>query len=767
VRAKLSKYIPLWIILLVIAAGCAAEISHIRFLENLESMSYDIRVRYAANFQQAPGAEDSNVFWRLARKAVQYAEHTNATSLGFIAIDDQTIESINNGLLGERFGLYWPRHIYGRALDELTAEGAQAVAFDVIFSERRFDHKPVVLTNGETIGSDEFFARALRQSGCTVLAADGGLMPARLFRSNAWAIAHVSAQRDPDGILRRERPFIDFPIWNRYIELAAAEFGFDLSRTLLRPGQITFIRQRGAPVTMPLNQDGTLPVSEFDASPPPGTPATFVPIQTNRVWSAGIVMAARQLGLDLEHAQIGTSRILLRGTNGITRTLPLDAGGNCLINWTIPIESPILEKGALWELLQCQMERAEGTLPPAPDRWKGRLGFIGSNATGNDLSDMGATPLKKDTYLVAKHWNMANAVLTGQFITTPPLWVKLALIALMGALGGWATWTPRALTGSLLVLFSVIAYLFGALVLYVLYRWWIPVILPIVFALIITHALSLIHRIRQEQQEHKHIKNVFTKMLSPNIVNELLNAGDLSTLKGMRRELTVFFADIRGFTELTDTLQSRAEEHVRTHHLPPAEAEAYYDRQARELLEMVTQCLGLIAQTIKQHNGTLDKYIGDCVMAFWGAPTPDPLHALHCVQAAIDAQRSLSRLNEQRATQNRLIEEENTVHRQQGQPTRPLLPLISLGTGINTGQSIAGLMGSGDQDNYTVFGREINLASRLEGLSGHSRIVIGENTYLSLKRDAPELAARCIEQPKVKVKGFHNEVKSYEVPWKD
>jgi adenylate cyclase len=168
-----------------------------------------------------------------------------------------------------------------------------------------------------------------------------------------------------------------------------------------------------------------------------------------------------------------------------------------------------------------------------------------------------------------------------------------------------------------------------------------------------------------------------------------------------------------------------------------------------------------------RHNGTLDKYIGDCVMAFWGAPTKDPHHALHCVRAAIDAQRGLHALNEKRVAANKLIDVENAELAKQGLPAKPLLPLISLGTGINSGLAIVGLMGSEAYgSNYTVFGREINLASRLEGVSGHGRIVVGEATYLALKRDDPALAQTCVELPPVKVKGFSNEVKAYEVPWR-
>jgi class 3 adenylate cyclase len=96
-----------------------------------------------------------------------------------------------------------------------------------------------------------------------------------------------------------------------------------------------------------------------------------------------------------------------------------------------------------------------------------------------------------------------------------------------------------------------------------------------------------------------------------------------------------------------------------------------------------------------------------------------------------------------------------------------MLPLLTLGTGINSGIAMVGMMGSEAHIvNYTVFGREVNLASRLEGVSGRSRIIIGESTWLELRRTDPVLSATCIEQAPVMVKGIRTAVKIYEVPWK-
>jgi class 3 adenylate cyclase len=135
------------------------------------------------------------------------------------------------------------------------------------------------------------------------------------------------------------------------------------------------------------------------------------------------------------------------------------------------------------------------------------------------------------------------------------------------------------------------------------------------------------------------------------------------------------------------------------------------------------------------------------------------------VRAAIEAQQAIYHLNRQRVEENRRLEIENAARTSAGLEAKPLLPVLLLGSGINTGMATVGLMGSkNEQQNFTVFGREVNLASRLESASGRGRIYIGETTYQHLLRDDPELAARCKELP-LELKGFRSAVKAYEVPW--
>jgi adenylate cyclase len=432
----------------------------------------------------------------------------------------------------------------------------------------------------------------------------------------------------------------------------------------------------------------------------------------------------------------------------------------------MPPNHPQLTQESIQGLLLQDHSRLKGQTNGLQNRWQGKLAVVGSSATGSDLTDRGATPLSPDTLLASQYWNVANSILTGRFIHRAPLAVELALIALLGIIAGLLTWKLRVLVASVLVALLVVVYVAFGFALYVQTRYWLPLVLPVGGALLMTHVCLVTWRVVFEQAERRRVRSIFSKIVSPKIVNELLSAETLS-LGGARREVTVFFADVRGFTELTDTSQERVAEYVRKHNLTGPAAEAAYDEQAGETLDTVNLYLGLVADTVIKHDGTWDKFIGDCVMAFWGAPTPNPNHALACVRAAIEAQRAVYRLNQQRSVENQKRELENLARISAGLRPKPPLAVLLLGSGINTGMATVGLMGSAaEMQNYTVFGREVNLASRLENASGRGRILIGQTTYEHLLRDDPALAATCVELPPRDLKGFRAAVKAYEVPWR-
>ncbi|MFM2083087.1 MAG: hypothetical protein RL380_1778, partial [Verrucomicrobiota bacterium] len=767
VKFKPIQRAPWCIAVAVIAIACLAQWLRFGPLEQLEARSYDWRVRLAQKFP-APAA----------------------TNLGFVAISDDTIAALNHKLLGQPYGLYWPRHVYGRALRELTAQGAAVVGFDILFPDARPDHAPVlVATSGEpdlekfltalhpsetntlfngqlNVDSDDFFAWQLHASQRGLIAADQGALPLKNFRRQT-TVAHIAAERDADGVLRRARAFQDFRVWHPLFEQAANEYGFDLATAKIEPHQITVRNADQQEIKIPLDASGTFDPVDFGGAAAAGLPRER-PFTETRVWHMGLALAARALGADLPltKADLSAGKISLVSSNRVVREIPVDAGGYFYVNWEVPLGDARLHVGAFEKLLAQDLARTHGDTNDLVNDWRGQLVIIGSTATGNDLTDLGTTPLAKSTCLVSKHWNVANSILQNRFITRPSLAADCALIALLGALTAFFTWRLRAFTALVAVAALAVGYTLVAVLFYNQARVWLPLVLPLGGALLMQHLCLVTWRVVFEQAEKRRVRNVFSKVVAPEIVHELLDQKNLS-LGGARREITVFFADVRGFTAFTDVNREEATQLIQKKNLSGDHAEEIYDAQAREALSTVNVYLALVADTIKQHRGTLDKYIGDCVMAFWGAPAAHPRHALDCVRAAIDAQRAIDELNRARADENTKRELQNFQRAAAGEMPLPALPILSLGTGINTGPALVGLMGSDKHGlNYTVFGREINLASRLEALSGRGRIFIGEATFLALQRDDAALAATCTALAPVNVKGIRESVKIFEVPWR-
>jgi class 3 adenylate cyclase/CHASE2 domain-containing sensor protein len=775
VKFQPLKQTPALIALGVIALVSLLATARLDVFERLEHMTYDWRARVALRFPSSV-----------------------ATNLGFVAIGDQSITALKNGSLGFHYGLYWPRHIYGRVLRELSAQGAPAVAFDVLFDGQRPDHPTVpvslkqwpdypafhsLIHPGQTnvtyeteggalalVESDDFFAWQLHRGRTALLAVEKDVLPYSVFEDQALAIGDIAADKDPDGVLRRARAFQEYRQWHpafRQVE-ADEEYDVDLNQVSVLPGKIILHRrQKLGDIEVPVDAENNFDLSVFYGSDlPAGMPPKAKAFTHRRVWHMGILLAARSLHLDLDQAvvDLAQEKIMLRSTDGVERVLPVDRNGFFYINWEIPPQHPALTSDAFENVLRQDQERSRGQTNTA-SVWKDKFVVIGSNATGNDLTDHGTTPLEKNTLLVSKHWNVANSIITGRFIQQTSLLQQIGLIALLGIVTAIITWRMSGLPGLLGVMLLAGVYLGICVAAFVLQRLWLPLVLPLLGVVFIQYGLLVAYRVVFEQREQRRVKGIFSKVVSPNVARELLGRESLA-LSGERTEVTVLFADVREFTEMTDRLQEQVTDYVRTHKLDARAAEAAYNESARETLNMVNAYLALVADVVKQRDGTLDKYIGDCVMAFWGAPTPQPNHAVTCVRAAMEAQRAIQNFNARRAEANRQLEIENVARVSASLPPKPLLPTLSLGTGINTGIVTVGLMGSNAHIlNYTVFGREVNLASRLESVSGHGRIVIGEGTYAALQREDPALAKTCVELEPTKPKGFQKPVRNFEVPW--
>ncbi|HYE40975.1 MAG TPA: adenylate/guanylate cyclase domain-containing protein, partial [Ramlibacter sp.] len=218
-------------------------------------------------------------------------------------------------------------------------------------------------------------------------------------------------------------------------------------------------------------------------------------------------------------------------------------------------------------------------------------------------------------------------------------------------------------------------------------------------------ALNMSYGYFIESRSKRELANLFGTYVPPELVDEMVKDPDSYSMKAASKELTVMFCDMRGFTKMSERMEPT---------------------QLQELLNAV---FSRLTDIIRAHRGTIDKYMGDCVMAFWGAPVDTPNHAELAVRAAMQMSEAVRRINEE--------------HRARG------LPEIGVGIGLNTGTMCVGDMGSDLRRSYTVIGDAVNLGSRLEGLSKvyGVDIVVSETS----RRQASEFAWQ--ELDRVRVKG--------------
>lgn len=649
--------------------------------------------------------------WRMRQAAK--ADAAVSTNLAACYIDLKSVDWFKETL---KVRFPYPRKVHGLITRELGYEGATAVAFDVMFNEE-FPMDGLVEADYGPLGaegSDQFFARQMKEAG-NVFIAEGNVddPPDSLFANAAKDVGSILTQEEHSdcNVVRRIRPVV-------------------------------------------IGTDG------------------------RSRWNLGVLLAASELGIDLEKATITKRGITFPDAPGGQRYLPLDRDGSMLIDWNLKaddsrvLQVPYFALAFLDLMRQASGEqghrealgelRAAGFTNLVGDRpLHGKVCIIGSTVEGNNLSDIGATPLSKNTFLVSTYLNVANTIIMNRFIRQLGPFGEAFYLIILGTLASWIAWRTKVGWGAVWMVALVTVVILVAMLAFLYQHVWLPVVDPVVGGLLLPYLSLVSYRVAFGENEQRRIKQVFKRVVSPDVVNELLAAERLS-LGGARRNISVFFADVRGFTEMTDSSHARAGQYVKDHKLIGEEADAYFDRNAREVLATVNLYLGTIADIIKKHEGTLDKYIGDCVMAFWGAPLTQEQHAVACVRTAIEAQRAIYKLNVERAAEN---------ERRKAESSSPdeveLLPLLTLGTGINSGIATVGLMGSEEHTfNYTIFGREVNLASRLESFSGRGRIIIGGNTYADLQKFAPELAATCVRQEPSRFKGFREEIVTYEVPWK-
>jgi adenylate cyclase len=319
------------------------------------------------------------------------------------------------------------------------------------------------------------------------------------------------------------------------------------------------------------------------------------------------------------------------------------------------------------------------------ERLANRIVLVGTTAPG--LLDMRSTPVGSVYPGVEIHANLVSGMLDGTLSHEPGYAdgiqvVAMLVIGLLMIFG--VRWqAPLRATAATVALLA-----FATAGDFALWTYG-GAVLPLAASLLLIAALFVLNMslgFFLESRHRRQFANLFGQYVPPELVEEMSREPQSYSMNGRRAELTVLFCDVRGFTTIAETLEPE------------------------ELARWMNEYLGAMTAVIRAQRGTLDKYIGDAIMAFWGAPVVDPQHAQHAVLSALRMREALTPLN--------------TALAQRGKP------VIRIGIGINTGPMTVGDMGSDVRRAYTVMGDAVNLGARLEGISKHYGVdvVVGETT---------------------------------------
>lgn len=580
-----------------------------------------------------PGWENSTWTWRTKL----LAKPSPATrEIKLILIDQYSLDWASSQLA---LSWPWPREVYGPLLDFCRRGGAKVIAFDMLYTE----------PSSYLAADDVLFGEAIARSNDVVMAL---FMGEQAGQATSW----------PVGVTR---PPLVVEHLEAYPQLAPVEPGAALPVPAVASAATLLANVKDVP-----DADGVFrrvtPLRMFDGVPVPllGLGAYLVAEA-----SSPFVMRVDDTGL-----RIGA------------RVVPLSDDGRALLRFRGP--SGTHEAFTAAAVIQSELLLREGGAPVIdPEELRGAYVFVGVSAPG--LKDARATPVSGDYPGVELHATFLDNLLAQDFMReVPPGWLVAGTLVLAVAAALLILMSRSVVTGLLGGALMLVIPVGAGLLLFPA-GWWWPIV-PQALAALVAVGVAEIVNYSTEGRQKRFIKGAFRHYLSGEVIEQMLRDPSQLKLGGEKRELTIFFSDLQGFSAISEKLGPEA------------------------LTALLNDYLTDMSDIIMAEGGTVDKYEGDAIIAFWNAPLAQADHAARACRAALRCQRKLAERRAEFLTRTGVD--------------------LFMRIGMHTGDVVVGNMGSHTRFNYTVLGDAANLASRLEGANK------AFGTYLMISGDTWRLA---------------------------
>jgi adenylate cyclase len=621
--------------------------------------------------------------------------------------NETVIATIDEQSLAELGRWPWPRTTIARLVDRLKADGARAVGFDIVFAE------PDTNANLKTIDA---LAREIQKSGLAtpsvtnllnkkrgeadtdaILAASieqaGNITLGYFFhfprKSNEKELAHITQQRIKENAARIEN--------SRYTMINSTSDQSDDS----------FLPRAFAPeanigkLSEPAQNSGY-----FNMLPDRDGSNRWAPlvIAFDDNYYAALSISLVQAYLDFPALTLNLESYGVKSIGIGDINVPTDESGRLLINYmgkarTFPHYS-------VADILS-------GKTPT--EAFRDKIVLVGATAVG--IYDLRVTPFSSAYPGVEIHATIIDNILHRNFLkhSTTTHFIDICAIIFFGLMIGLLIPRLAPVTGMIAAFLIVCAFVFINFLVFFKFNIWLNLVYPFVSMILIYLGITIYHYFKEEREKRK-IRGAFQYYLNASVINDMLKDPAKLKLGGDKKNLSVMFSDIRGFTSISEKLTPE------------------------ELVALLNEYLTAMTNKVFEYDGLLDKYIGDAIMAVFGAPLEQQDHAKRACLTALGMMKELHQLQKKWKAEGR--------------------PVIDIGIGINSGDMVVGNMGSTMRFDYTVMGDMVNLASRLEGTNKEygTNIIVSEFTYQMVKD-----IMCCRELDGVRVKGKYKPVKIYEL----